>query len=49
MVKYIAMIGLLLCVVVVIFYGYTRTDWLNGLLAGITLAMAILPEEFAEC
>ncbi|MDD1671363.1 MAG: cation-translocating P-type ATPase, partial [Methanomicrobiales archaeon] len=24
----------------------TRADWLHGLLAGITLAMAILPEEF---
>ncbi len=27
-------------------YGLTRGDWLNGLLAGITLAMAMLPEEF---
>ena len=26
--------------------AYTRGDWLNGLLAGITLAMANLPEEF---
>lgn len=26
-------------------YGVTRTDWLQGLLVGITLAMAIIPEE----
>lgn len=38
-------VGLALCVLVVILYGYTRGDWLNGLLAGITLAMANLPEE----
>ena len=27
-------------------YGVTRGDWLGGVLAGLTLAMAILPEEF---
>jgi len=42
----IALIGLLLCSTVVVVYGITRGDWLHGLLAGITLAMAILPEEF---
>jgi Ca2+-transporting ATPase len=41
-----AVIGLALCVLVTVLYGYTRGDWLNGLLAGITLAMANLPEEF---
>ncbi|MBI5783511.1 MAG: cation-translocating P-type ATPase [Gammaproteobacteria bacterium] len=41
-----AAIGLVLCAVVVIAYGLTRGDWLNGFLAGLTLAMAILPEEF---
>ena len=41
-----AVIGLALCVLVTILYAHTRDDWLNGLLAGITLAMAILPEEF---
>ena len=45
-VRSIALIGLGLCTVVVVVYGLTRADWLNGLLAGITLAMAILPEEF---
>jgi Ca2+-transporting ATPase len=45
-VKGIALIGLFLCATVVVVYGLTRGDWLHGLLAGITLAMAILPEEF---
>ena len=41
-----AAIGLALCVLVTVLYGINRGDWLNGLLAGITLAMANLPEEF---
>jgi Ca2+-transporting ATPase len=40
-----ALAGAALCVVVVVVYGLTRLDWLQGFLAGITLAMAILPEE----
>jgi len=39
-------IALSLCVAIVIIYGVTRGDWLKGVLAGITLAMAILPNEF---
>jgi len=31
----------------VLLYGLTRGNWLDGVLAGITLAMAMLPEEFA--
>lgn len=46
MVRRLAILGLSLCVLVVIVYGLTRTDWKRGLLAGITLAMATLPEEF---
>ena len=46
LVRKLAFVGLALCVVVVIVFGLTRGNWLNGLLAGITLAMAILPEEF---
>jgi Ca2+-transporting ATPase len=45
-VRSIATIGLILCVTVVVVYGLTRGDWLHGFLAGITLAMALLPEEF---
>ncbi len=39
-------IGLSLCVLVVVIFALTRGDWLNGILAGLTLAMAVLPEEF---
>ena len=46
LVRNLAVIGLSLCVVVVVVYGLTRENWLNGLLAGIALAMAVLPEEF---
>ena len=45
-VRSIAIIGLFLFLIVVVGYGLSRGDWLQGLLAGITLAMAILPEEF---
>ncbi|MBI2799816.1 MAG: cation-translocating P-type ATPase [Gammaproteobacteria bacterium] len=45
-VQSIALIGLALCLLVVVLYGLTRGSWLDGVLAGITLAMAILPEEF---
>ncbi len=45
LVRNLAIIGLSLCALVVGIYGFMRNDWLNGLLAGITLAMATLPEE----
>jgi Ca2+-transporting ATPase len=45
-VKIFATVGLSLCAIVVIVFGLTRGDWLEGFLAGITLAMATLPEEF---
>ncbi len=46
LVRNMALVGVALCAAVVVIYGLTRLDWLNGFLAGITLAMAILPEEF---
>jgi len=46
LVRNLAMLGLSLCLLVVIAYGLTRGDWLQGFLAGITMAMAVLPEEF---
>jgi Ca2+-transporting ATPase len=42
----LAIVGLVLCAIVIVVYGLTRGDWLKGVLAGITLAMAMLPEEF---
>jgi Ca2+-transporting ATPase len=44
-VKRVATVGLLLAGGLAATYWLTRGDWLNGLLAGLTLAMAILPEE----
>lgn len=44
-VKRVAAVGLVLASGLAIAYGWTRGDWLHGLLAGITLAMGILPEE----
>jgi P-type Ca2+ transporter type 2C len=46
LVNILAVTGISLCAVVVVIYATARGDWLNGFLAGITLAMAILPEEF---
>ncbi len=44
-VHHLALVGLSLCILVIILYSLTRGDWLHGLLAGVTLAMATLPEE----
>jgi Ca2+-transporting ATPase len=45
-VRSIAIVGIFLCTIIVVVYGLTRGNWVEGFLAGITLAMAILPEEF---
>jgi Ca2+-transporting ATPase len=41
----LTIIALAICVAVVVIYGFTRADWLHGFLAGLALAMAILPNE----
>ena len=46
LVRNLVVVGLSLCVLVIVIYGLTRGNWLHGFLAGITLAMATLPEEF---
>lgn len=46
LVRNLAIFGLSLCVLVTVVFGITRANWLNAFLAGITLAMAILPNEF---
>jgi len=46
LVRNLTLLGLSLCAVVIVVYGLTRGSWLHGFLAGITLAMATLPEEF---
>ncbi|MFV8753048.1 cation-translocating P-type ATPase [Nannocystaceae bacterium ST9] len=49
-VKLLAIVGLAACSVVVLAYALTRGGgaqvWKEGLLAGIAMAMAVLPEEF---
>ncbi len=46
LVRLFALIGFGLCATVVAAYALTRGDFLKGLLAGLTLGMAMLPEEF---
>jgi P-type Ca2+ transporter type 2C len=46
LVNRLAIGGVSLCAAVVVVYGTTRGSWLQGLLAGLALAMAVLPEEF---
>lgn len=46
LVRFFATWGLFLCLLVFLAYGLLRDSWMNGLLAGITLAMSLLPEEF---
>lgn len=46
LVRNLAIIGTALSMLVVVLYVVNRGEWLNGLLAGITLAMSIMPEEF---
>jgi Ca2+-transporting ATPase len=46
LVKRLAITGFVLCLIVIAIYTLTRGDLLKGFLAGITLAMALLPEEF---
>jgi len=46
LVRRLAIIGVSLCLLVIVVYTITRGELLKGFLAGITLAMAMLPEEF---
>jgi Ca2+-transporting ATPase len=46
LVRVIAVLGLAAAAAVVVVFGLTRGHWLEGLLAGIATAMAMLPEEF---
>ncbi len=45
-VKKFATVGIFISALVVIVYGLTRGNWLQGFLAGLSLSMAVLPEEF---
>ncbi|HYV91662.1 MAG TPA: cation-translocating P-type ATPase [Chitinophagales bacterium] len=39
--------GFVFCLSVVLIYGLARHSWMNGVLSGLSVAMAMLPEEFA--
>ncbi len=45
-VRAMAALGLGLCAVLVLVHGASRGDWLEAVLAGVALAMSMLPEEF---
>jgi Ca2+-transporting ATPase len=42
-----AIVGVSLCLVIIVMYGIVHGAWLQGVLAGLTLSMAMLPEEFS--
>jgi len=46
LVKKVTIIAAILCLLVIVGFTLTRGNLINGFLAGITLAMAMLPEEF---
>jgi len=46
LVKKITIIAAVICILLIIGYTLSRGNLIDGLLAGITLAMAMLPEEF---
>jgi Ca2+-transporting ATPase len=45
-VRWVAAVAIALCVAMATAWIALRGDWLGGVLAGLTLAMSILPEEF---
>ncbi|MBL7685369.1 MAG: HAD-IC family P-type ATPase, partial [Deltaproteobacteria bacterium] len=45
LVRVFALLGLSLCVMVALFYGFSQRSALKGILTGITLAMSMVPEE----
>ncbi len=46
LIRTLALLALGMSVLLVLVHGYLRGDWLQALLAGIALAMAMLPEEY---
>lgn len=45
-VRKVATVAISLCMLVLLFFIFVKHDFISGLLSGLTLAMAILPEEF---
>ncbi len=47
LVRTIALLALAVCLLASMLFGWRSGSWTSGLLVGLTLAMAIVPEEFA--
>ncbi len=45
-VRWFGGVGFALCALLLLIYAVARGDWMTGLLAGIALGMAVIPEEF---
>jgi Ca2+-transporting ATPase len=45
LVRQLAVAVLVLCALLILVYGFSRGAWLEGVLAGLTLAMAVMPNE----
>ncbi len=45
-VRNFSIVGVALCLLVAVIYALQRGNWLSGILSGLTLSMAMLPEEF---
>lgn len=45
-VQIVGRLALLVCGLVVVGYGAAQADWVQGILAGISVAMSLIPEEF---
>jgi Ca2+-transporting ATPase len=45
-VQIFAVLGGVVSLIVVLLYGYSKGSWLNAVLAGISVGMSMLPEEF---
>ncbi len=46
LVRSMTVIGIVLCSIIVLIYALVKGNFIQGLLAGLTLSMAMLPEEF---
>lgn len=38
--------SIMVCLILVVYFGLSKKEWIEGILAGITAGMALLPEEF---
>ena len=47
LVRVVAVMSVVLCGAVVVVYGVFWGDWMQGVLSGLSLSMALLPEEFS--